>query len=72
MNPTETACRLDERGHVRRIHMSSQSRDPIMDLDTDGVLQFYKALKTFNSILMEISISVKTKPGERNVRFVVS
>lgn len=55
---------LDERGHVRRIHMSSQARDPIMDLDTDGVLQFYKALKTFNSILMELSISVKTKPGD--------
>ncbi|XP_068238020.1 gamma-butyrobetaine dioxygenase-like [Palaemon carinicauda] len=55
---------LDEEGNISRLNISSQSRDSLMDLDAEGVLLFYKALKAFNDILYEISIRVKTKPGD--------
>ncbi|XP_064080350.1 gamma-butyrobetaine dioxygenase-like [Macrobrachium nipponense] len=58
------SIQLDEEGNISRLNISSQSRDSLMDLDTEGVLLFYKALKALNNILYEISIRVKTKPGD--------
>lgn len=55
---------LDEEGNVSRLNLSSQSRDSLMDLDTEGVLLFYKALKALNDIMYEISIKVKTAAGD--------
>lgn len=55
---------LDHLGNACRIHVSSQARDSIMDLDAAEVIRFYEALKIFNDILREFSILVKTKPGD--------
>ncbi|XP_071514607.1 gamma-butyrobetaine dioxygenase-like [Panulirus ornatus] len=55
---------LDDLGNPNKIHLASQSRDSIMDLDSDGVIAFYHALKAFNHILYELSIRVKTTPGD--------
>ncbi|KAG0714172.1 Gamma-butyrobetaine dioxygenase [Chionoecetes opilio] len=58
------AISLDHLGKVCRIHMSSQSRDSILDLDDSGVIKFYEALKAYNDVLREFSVCVKTKPGD--------
>lgn len=58
------SIQLDEEGNIQRLHIASQSRDSLMDLDTEGVIHFYKALKALNNILYEISVRVKTKPGD--------
>ncbi|CAL4068021.1 unnamed protein product, partial [Meganyctiphanes norvegica] len=63
MNKTTTIV-LDDLGEVSRLHCSSQSRDSIMDLDSDQVIEFYEALKTFSHILIDVSIRKKTEPGD--------
>ena len=40
-----------------------------MDLDTESVLLFYDALKTFTNILYETSVTKKTEPGKILLRF---
>lgn len=55
---------LDEEGNPQRLNISPQSRDSMMDLDSDGIIQFYEALKAFQNILNEIKISYKTQPGD--------
>lgn len=55
---------LDEEGNLQRLNISPQSRDSMMDLDPEGVLHFYKALKTLQNILLENKINYKTQPGD--------
>ncbi|XP_063872315.1 gamma-butyrobetaine dioxygenase-like isoform X2 [Scylla paramamosain] len=59
-----TSISLDHLGKICRIHVSSQSRDSLMDLDPEGVIRFYEALKAYNDMLRESGVLVKSKPGD--------
>lgn len=59
-----STIQLDAKGDIERLTISFTSRDSFMDLDSNEVHQFYKALKAFKHILYDKSIRVKTGQGD--------